>query len=94
MVRLFRAERPLAFFGFAGITLAIIAIAIAVPLFVTYLQEGLVPRLPTALLATGLMLVSFLSIAVGLILDIVTRGRRGAKLIAYLGLHAPGTERR
>jgi glycosyltransferase involved in cell wall biosynthesis len=91
VVRLFRAERPLAFFGFAGITLALIAVSIAVPLFITYLQEGLVPRLPTALLATGLMLVSFLSIAVGLILDTVTRGRREAKLIAYLTLSAPGS---
>jgi hypothetical protein len=54
----------------------------------------LVPRLPTAVLSTGLMLLAFLSIAVGLILDTVTRGRREFKLIAYLALRAPGEERR
>jgi hypothetical protein len=53
-----------------------------------------VPRLPTAVLSTGLMLVAFLSIACGLILDTVTRGRREVKLIAYLALRAPGEERR
>ena len=53
-----------------------------------------VPRLPTAVLSTGLMLVAFLSIACGLILDTVTRGRREVKLLAYLALRAPGEERR
>jgi glycosyltransferase involved in cell wall biosynthesis len=91
VLKLFRAERPLTFFGFAGIALAVVSICIVIPLFVTYLQEGLVPRLPTAVLATGLMLVAFLSIAAGLILDTVTRGRREAKLIAYLALSAPGS---
>ena len=57
-------------------------------------DSGLVPRLPTAVLSTGLMLLAFLSIACGLILDTVTRGRREAKLIAYLALRAPGAERR
>ena len=52
------------------------------------------PRLPTAVLSTGLMLLAFLSIAVGLILDTVTRGRREAKLFAYLSHRAPGEERR
>ena len=70
------------------------SIGLAIPVFVTYVQEGLVPRLPTAVLSTGLMLLAFLSIAVGLILDTVTRGRRELKLLAYLGLRAPGEERR
>ena len=90
VLKLFRAEKPLAFFGYAGIVLAVVSVCIADPLLITYLQEGLVPRLPTALLATGLMLIAFLSIAVGLILNLVTRGRREAKLIAYLALSAPG----
>jgi hypothetical protein len=81
-------------FGSFGIALALVAIGLAVPIFLTYLQQGLVPRLPTALLSTGLMLLAFLSIACGLILDTVTRGRRQAKLIAYLALRAPGEERR
>ena len=77
-----------------GVALAIAAIGLAIPIFITYIQEGLVPRLPTAVLSTGLMLLAFLSIAVGLILDTVTRGRRELKLLAYLALRAPGEERR
>ena len=64
------------------------------PIFGTYLQEGLVPRLPTAVLSTGLMVLAFLSVACGLILDTVTRGRRELRLLAYLQLPALGEERR
>ena len=94
VLKLYRAERPLSLFGAFGLALAIISVGLAVPIFITYVQEGLVPRLPTAVLSTGLMLLAFLSIAVGLILDTVTRGRREFKLIAYLALRAPGEERR
>jgi glycosyltransferase involved in cell wall biosynthesis len=93
VLKLYRAERPLALFGSFGIALALIAVGLAIPIFITYLQQGLVPRLPTAVLSTGLMLLAFLSIACGLILDTVTRGRREAKLIAYLALRAPGEKR-
>jgi glycosyltransferase involved in cell wall biosynthesis len=94
VMKLYRAERPLSLFGAFGVALAIMSIGLAIPIVVTYLQEGLVPRLPTAVLSTGLMLLAFLSIACGLILDTVTRGRRELKLIAYLALRAPGEERR
>lgn len=94
VLKLYRAERPLSVFGAFGVTLAIVSIGLAIPIVVTYVQEGLVPRLPTAVLSTGLMLLAFLSIACGLILDTVTRGRRELKLIAYLALRAPGDERR
>ena len=94
VLKLYRAERPLALFGSLGLALAIMAIGLVIPVFITYLEEGLVPRLPTAVLSTGLMVVAVLSIACGLILDTVTRGRREAKLIAYLALRAPGEERR
>jgi glycosyltransferase involved in cell wall biosynthesis len=94
VLRLYRAERPLPLFTGVGISLAIVAIGLAIPIFVTYLQEGIVPRLPTAVLATGLMLLASLSIACGLILDTVTRGRREIKLLAYLAQRAPAEERR
>jgi glycosyltransferase involved in cell wall biosynthesis len=94
VLKLYRAERPLALFGSLGIALAIMSVGFAIPIIITYVEEGIVPRLPTAVLSTGLMLLAFLSIAVGLILDTVTRGRREAKLIAYLALRAPGEERR
>lgn len=91
---LYRTERPLAFFTGVGAMAAIASIGFATPIFVTYLETGLVPRLPTALLATGLMLSAFLCMAAGLILDTVTRGRREMKLLAYLSHRAPGLERR
>jgi glycosyltransferase involved in cell wall biosynthesis len=94
VLKLYRAERPLSLFGAFGAALGIMSIGLAIPIFITYVQEGLVPRLPTAVLSTGLMLLAFLSIAVGLILDTVTRGRREFKLIAYLALRAPGEDRR
>jgi len=94
VLRLYRAERPLAFFGAVGVALAAISVGLAIPILITYVEEGVVPRLPTAVLSTGLMVLASLSIACGLILDTVTRGRREAKLIAYLSFRAPGEERR
>jgi glycosyltransferase involved in cell wall biosynthesis len=94
IIRLYRAERPLSLFGALGIALGIASLGFAVPIFITYFETGLVPRLPTAVLSTGLMVLAFLSTAVGLILDTVTRGRREAKLFAYLSHRAPGEERR
>jgi len=94
VLKLYRAEQPLSLFGAFGVALAIMSIGLAIPIVITYVQEGLVPRLPTAVLSTGLMLLAFLSIACGLILDTVTRGRRELKLIAYLALRAPGEDRR
>jgi hypothetical protein len=90
---LYRSERPLAFFSAIGVVLALASVGLAIPIFVTYLQQGIVPRLPTAVLSTGLMLLAFLSIVAGLVLDTVTRGRREMKLIAYLQQRAPSDER-
>jgi len=94
IVQLYRSERPFPFFGMIGAALAFISLVIAVPVIVTYFETRLVPRLPTAILAMGLMLLAFLSIAVGLVLDTVSRGRREMKLLAYLNHRAPGEERR
>ena len=94
ILNLYRAERPLAFFSGIGLALAIVSIGFAIPIFVTYLETGLVPRLPTAILSMGLMMLAALSAAVGLVLDTVTRGRRETKLLAYLAQRAPGDERR
>jgi glycosyltransferase involved in cell wall biosynthesis len=94
ILRLYRSERPMEMFGAIGLSLAIIAVGIAIPVFVTYFEQGIVPRLPTAVLATGLMVIAVLSIACGLILDTVTRGRRELKRLAYLAQRAPAEERR
>lgn len=87
-----RFERPLAFFGFIGAVFAIMAVILAVPLIVTYLQIGLVPRFPTAILATGLMILAFLNLFAGLILDTVVRGRREVRRLAYLQYPAPAVD--
>jgi len=84
IAKLYRSERPLPFFSGLGAALAIVSVGLAVPIVLTFLQEGLVPRLPTAILSTGLMLAALLAIACGLILDTVTRARREIKLLAYL----------
>lgn len=94
VLRLYRAERPLPLFTGIGLSLAIVAIGLAIPVFVTYFHDGTVPRLPTAVLSTGLMVLAFLSVACGIILDTVTRGRRELKLLAYLAQRVPAEERR
>lgn len=90
IVRLYKSERPLPFFAGIGALLAIAAIVLAIPIFATFLREGTVPRLPTALLSTGLMLLAFLSLTCGLVLGTVTRGRREMKLLAYMAQPPPG----
>jgi glycosyltransferase involved in cell wall biosynthesis len=84
IVDLYRAERPLPFFAGLGLIAALVSVGLAIPVVVTFLETGLVPRLPTAVLATGLMLLAFLLAGIGLVLDTVTRGRREMKLLAYL----------
>lgn len=84
ILTLFRIEKPLAFFGIIGGALALIAVLLSVPLFLTYFDTGLVPRLPTAVLAMGIMLLAFLNGFCGLILDTVVRGRREMRRLAYL----------
>src|SRR6188472_3655702 len=84
ILKLLRSERPLTFFAALGIALAVLSIVLSVPIFVTYFEEGIVPRLPTAVLSMGMMILAVLSVSSGLVLDTVTRGRREMKLLAYL----------
>lgn len=90
IVHLFRIERPVLFYGGIGALLALLALVLAAPLVVTYAQTGLVPRVPTAILVTGLMILASLCAFTGLILDTVVRGRREVRRLAYLALPAPG----
>jgi glycosyltransferase involved in cell wall biosynthesis len=84
ILKLYRSEKPLRFFTVIGTFLALVSVGLAVPVFITYLEQGVVPRLPTAVLSMGLMILAMLSLASGLVLDTVTRGRREMKLLAYL----------
>jgi hypothetical protein len=92
IVTLYRIERPVLFFGGIGFLLLIAAVLLAIPLVLTYLDTGLVPRFPTAILVTGMTVIAVLCFFAGLILDTVTRGRREMRRLAYLALPAPGTE--
>jgi glycosyltransferase involved in cell wall biosynthesis len=89
IVNLYRVERPVLFFGGIGAILLLAAFLLAIPLVQTYLQTGLVPRFPTAILVTGMVIVAMLCVFTGLILDTVTRGRREVRRLAYLSLAAP-----
>ena len=91
IVTLYRVERPVLFYGSIGALLLALAIVLAVPLVMTYLATGLVPRLPTAILVTGMTIVAVLCFFTGLILDTVTRGRREVRRLAYLSHAAPGS---
>ncbi len=86
---LYRVERPALFYGAIGALLIIGAVLLAIPLVRTYLETGLVPRFPTAILVTGIVIVAVLCFFAGLILDTVTRGRREVRRLAYLSLAAP-----
>lgn len=87
---LIKEERPLQFFSIAGALLFVLGVAIGIPVIADYVRTGLVPRLPSAVLATGFVMIAVLSVACGLILDSVARGRKELKRMAYLALPAPG----
>ena len=91
IVHLVKEERPLQFFTTGFGLLAASSLLLGIPVILEFLATGLVGRLPTAVLATGLMILAFLSLVCGLILDTVTRGRRELKRLLYL---AAGREAR
>lgn len=89
LLRLFVAERPLLVYGSAGAGFVALSLGLGLPLVDTWLETGLVPRFPTAILATGLALMGALSLTAGFVLDTVTRGRRELKRLAYLAQPGP-----
>ncbi len=84
ILHLVKEERPLQFFTLIAVILFLTSIVLGFPLFVEFRRTHLVPRLPTGVLATGIMMLSFLSLVCGLVLDSVSRGRKEQKQIAYL----------
>ena len=88
IARMVREERPLEFFSALAVLLGLTSVGLAIPVILEYFRTGLVPRLPTAVLSTGLMLLSFLSLTCGMILATVTRGRIEAKRLRYLDIPA------
>jgi hypothetical protein len=94
IVLLVKEERPLQFFSTTAFALTLASVVLALPLIATFFETGLVPRLPTAVLVTGLMILAFMSVVAGLVLDTVTHGRRELKRLHYLSLQGPTTRER
>lgn len=88
IVQLVKEEKPLQFFTVAAAILFLLGVGISIPIFIEFHRTHLVPRFPTAILATGIVLMSFLSLVCGLILDSVARGRKEAKRMIYLSIPA------
>ncbi len=86
IINLFKQERPLLFLGFVAALFAAMSLAIGIPVTIEYPQTGVVLEFPRAFLALGLMVISFLTLACGVILDTVSRGRLEAKLLRYLSI--------
>lgn len=89
IIQLVRHERPLMFYGFIGLLLALISLSVGTPVVVEYLDTALVPRLPSAVLAVGIMIAAFMSWMIGLILDGVLKARRELSRLNYLAYRAP-----
>jgi len=89
IVGLVKQELPMAFFGAIAAFLAAVSLILAYPIVVEFARTGLVPRFPTAILATGIMIAAFLSLTSGIILDSVTRGRWEVKRLQYLAFKGP-----
>lgn len=93
IVRLFKTERPLLFFSIGCFICVLLALILAVPLVQTYIDTGLVPRQPTAILCTALTLFGVILLSCGLVLDTVTKGRIEQKRLAYLAIPGPSERR-
>jgi hypothetical protein len=85
VIKLIKNERPLSLFGFLGFFFLLSSLVLSVPLFTTYLETGLVPRLPTATLVVGMTIIGFFSIFAGIIIDSISTSRREIKRLFYLG---------
>ena len=93
ILRLVRLERPVLFFGMFASALLLLSLGLGFPIVLEFYRTGLVPRFPTAILATGLSILSALSFFCGLILDTVVRGRQEVRRLAYLSLPRLGVPR-
>jgi hypothetical protein len=86
---LFKEEKPFQFFGAFSLLFFVVSIILSIPVLITYVETGLVPRLPTAILSTGLIILAFLSLISGVILDSLSRSRMEVKRANYLSHKSP-----
>ena len=92
-IGLFKDMRPMRFFGLLFLLFTVLAIGLGIPVFVDYLETGLVPRFPTAILASALQVLAFIFLTCGILLDSVSRSRREVRKLAYLGIPGPSAHR-
>jgi hypothetical protein len=90
IVMMYRALRPLQFYTALALGLFALALALGAPVLLTFIETGLVPRVPTAILAASIVQLGFLSLTCGVIIDAISASRRELKRMRYLDLHAPG----
>ncbi|WP_433704334.1 glycosyltransferase family 2 protein [Paraburkholderia sacchari] len=88
ILKLFKTEKPLAFFSIGFAICALLSVILAIPVFETYAETGLVPRIPTVILSSGLMILGGILLTCGIVLDTVTRGRNEFKRLVYLSIPA------
>lgn len=93
LLLLVKEERPMECFSILFALFALFSLILAWPIFTEYLDTGLVPRLPTAVLCASLALLGFLCLACGMILDTVALARREARRLRYLSLPCPPLHR-
>ncbi|MET0082509.1 MAG: glycosyltransferase family 2 protein [Sedimenticola sp.] len=91
IIKLLKREKPFAFFGWVSVLLAMLAIVLFIPVLYTFLETGLVPRLPTAILSATLMIFSLISATAGIILKDLSRTAKEAKRLTYLSIQPPGS---
>jgi len=93
ILMMYRALNPFQFYGAIFLMLLTVALGLAAPVFITYVETGLVPRLPTAVMAASIMQLAFMSLACGIIIEAVSASRREFKRMRYLDIPAPGANR-
>lgn len=83
-VRLLKETHPVRFYGSLALCAMLLSLGLGAPIIMTYMETGLVPRFPTAILSMGLALMAVILSACGMILDSVAQGRIETKRLAYL----------
>ena len=89
IVMMYRALKPLQFYGLIALGFGLLSLALGAPVFIEYLTTGLVPRFPTAIAAAAVMQLAFLSLVCGIVIDAIGANRRELKRMQYLQLPAP-----
>ena len=84
IILLFKEQKPFQLFGVFFILLMLLSISLSIPLTLTYIETGLVPRIPTVILVIGMTIMAFVSLSAGIILDTVSRAKLENKRLHYL----------